>query len=410
MVLRHASLLTSLRRQEAVFDGSIVLTPVDNFPPLQTATQATRWMHGLYASDKQRTEEQLKESVIQFAGRRRFSRDVHAIQRELSRRLGAENASLRLLSGLHAHIILFMGLARPGDSVALLPEDAGGHFATPGILQRLGLNVLPLAIDYENMCVDMARTRTAILNERPNILFIDRSEGLKYEDFSALANADVPIKVFDSSQYISQILHGQYVNPFEWGFDLQVFSLHKVFPGPQKAAVVGKSDDIWQSFVAAAGSYVSSFHLENNYLTGLVLSNEHELAEYNSRLVTIAEALERGLETRTVAVVPRRAVGAPEWPGTHHIWIRCPDENVAFQSWRDLEANRIQVNYRRLPYRLGWGLRLGVSAAVANGLSLDCVGELADIISGTLEQGASMQLRHRTTAMARAMRNNSPFI
>ena len=41
--------------------------------------------------------------------------------------------------------------------------------------------------------------------------------------------------VFDASQYLVNVIVGDHPNPFDYGFDLVVSSVHKNFPGPQKA-------------------------------------------------------------------------------------------------------------------------------------------------------------------------------
>jgi glycine hydroxymethyltransferase len=409
MAWELAGLKRSLARQRALFDGSIVLTPVDNFPALRPFDDLTRWTHGLYASDKARSEEQLKQSEIAFAGRGRMTRDIRNIHAALAARFGGANASLRFLSGLHAHIILFMGLAQIGARVALLPPEAGGHFATPGILTRLGLRVEPLAVDRQRMCVDQPASLRRMAADPPDILFIDRSEGLKFEDFSAFAGLDVPIKIFDSSQYAAQILCGLYPNPFAWGFDLQVLTLHKSFPGPQKAAVVGRDDRLWAGVMAGAGAFVSSSHVENSYLVGLLLARGKALETYAARLVPVAEMLESALHDDGVSVILRERVGAPEWPGTQHVWIAMEDRDRAYEAWRALERNRIQANYRKLPYGLGWGLRLGVTAAVSRGLTLASVPALARLISRILAGPPSRDHRREVTGLARAIRADGPF-
>jgi len=409
-MLGRRALERSLARQAAVFEGSIVLTPVDNFPIVDRYGPAVSWLHGLYASDKQRSEDELRETAIQFAGRQRITQDLARIHANFAGRFDAKHASLRLLSGLHAHMILMMGLARVGDTIALLPVEAGGHFATPGIAERLGLKVLPLAVDSRRMCVDRAATLAALASTKPDLLFIDRSEGLKYEDFSWLSDVPARTSVFDSSQYAAQIMHRQYANPFDWGFQLQVFTLHKSFPGPQKAAVIGRDDDAWAGFKAAVGAFVSSSHIENSYVAGLILDRSEALAVYAARLVPVAEALERALGQRGVAVVSRDRVGDEQWPGTQHVWIALRDQARAFDAWRRLERVRIQTNYRLLPYGLGWGLRLGVTAAVARGLTAASVLDLADIVARALHDGSDRELRHRTTALARAMAADSPAL
>jgi glycine hydroxymethyltransferase len=409
MALGFDVLERSLRRQQALFDGSIVLTPVDNFPPFRGLDGFARWTHGLYASDKPRSPEQVKDSEIAFAGRGRMTRDLGRIHAEIASRFGGTRASLRFLSGLHAHIILFMGLAQIGARVALLPPEGGGHFATPAILERLGLRVEPLSIDHRRMCVDIDASLRNLAADPPDILFIDRSEGLRFEDFSAFSELSIPVKIFDSSQYAAQIASGLYPNPFDWGFDLQVFTTHKSLPGPQKAAVVARDGRLWDRVLGATGAFVSSSHVENSYLVGLLLARPRALQTYAARLGPAAAAVEDELGRRGIRVVPRERVGSPDWPGTQHVWIEMSGKDSAYEAWRALERNRIQTNYRKLPYGLGWGLRFGVTAAVARGLTEASAPALAKIIGDVLSDPPSRRHRGATTALARAMRPDSPF-
>ena len=66
-----------------------------------------------------------------------------------------------------------------------------------------------------------------IQNWKPDYIFVDRSEGLYYEDFSWLK--EIPcVKVFDASQYVTNIMARDYTNPFDMGFDIILTSLHKL--------------------------------------------------------------------------------------------------------------------------------------------------------------------------------------
>ena len=390
-------------------EGSIVLTPVDNFPNLNRFGDLTSDFHGLYASDKQRSDTEQKAAKIQFSGRSRLTREITSIHKRLASAFGCAHASLRLLSGLHAHIVLFMALAPIGAKVALLPEAAGGHFATPSILKRLGLSVVSLPVNTARKCVDSAKALALIEQEQPDILFVDRSEGLRYEDFSDLGRCRIPIRIFDSSQYAAQIIAGIYDNPFSWGFNLQVFTLHKSFPGPQKAAVLSNSDLIWQDVLSGLSSFVSSSHIENSYLVGLILDEMQQLNEYARRLISVKESLEAELLRREVPVVPTRSCGQDSWPATQHIWIALRDQDQAFEAWKGLERNRIHANYRRLPYNLGWGLRLGVTAAVSRGLTTDRAAELASLVASVLRDPMSNRSRKAVSRLAFAMRRNAPF-
>jgi len=104
----------SLSRQRRLLAASIILTPVDNIPITYGKQENCGFLHGLYISDKVKTKVEQRNSIIQFAGRGRATFDVNRIHRQLADALGAEHGSLRLLSGLHAHIVLFMSLAGIG--------------------------------------------------------------------------------------------------------------------------------------------------------------------------------------------------------------------------------------------------------------------------------------------------------
>lgn len=229
--------LESINRQSAIIRSSIVLNPVENFPFLEDLQPLASNMHGLYNTDKTRSVEQMSNTKVQFAGRHRLARDSKLIYRRWATALHAEAVTLRLLSGLHAQTTMFMSISKPGDKVLLLPEIAGGHMSTKSILERLGLEIIEIEVDCENHCINLDKTLELIKNNSPDFIFIDRSEGLVYEDFSELCSATKAIKIFDASQYLSNIIAGDHPNPFDVGFDLLVSSVHKNFPGPQKALI-----------------------------------------------------------------------------------------------------------------------------------------------------------------------------
>lgn len=183
-----------------------------------------------------------------------------------------------------------------------------------------------------------------------------------------------------------------------------LFSTHKNFPGPQKAAIVTREcNEIWERVQAGLSLLVSSSHAESSYLMGLTLLEEDLLTAYADRLTATAVALERELGAHGVPVLPRSVQGDAGWPATHHVWIRCETRDAAFASFQLLTAVNLHVNYRKLPYGLGWGLRLGTTHAVMSGLTTACVGELADIIAAAMAGAAAPDLRPRVEALARSM-------
>jgi glycine hydroxymethyltransferase len=399
--IRRDELLLSLERQKHDLAHSIVLTPSDSIPFALADRAHTAFLHGLYISDKDRDRDAQRDAIVQFGGRGAASRDIVAIHALLADAFGASEASLRLLSGLQAHTATFMSVAAIGQTVLLLPEQAGGHYNTHAILQRLGLRTIDMPIDSDRLCIDRAATLAMIDSVEPDFIFVDRSEGLRYEDFSFIGELAGPTTIFDASQYVAQILMRRYENPLTWGFDLMLFTLHKSFPGPQKAAIVGRENgDLWTRLQRGLSTLVSSSHAENTYLAGLVLLREDWLETYTGRLLDTADALERELARRGLDVLPRARQGLPEWPATHHIWIRAPDRDAAFAQFESLTDVNIHTNYRKLPYGLGYGLRLGTTASAVAGIDLPHVAELAEIISTATVGGPNATLRQQVACLA----------
>ncbi len=393
-------LRASLVRQEELLRSSLVLNPVENFPFPEDLAVVSGPLHGLYNSDKDRGRDQRMEAPIQFAGRQSLEQDVRTIYWTWAKALDAADVTLRVLSGLHAHIVLFMAMSQPGQTVLLLPIEAGGHLAGKAILERLGLNVIEMAVNDAGMCVDMATTLDRCEDKAPDFVFVDRSEGLVFEDFSPLVGVADSLAIFDASQFLTNIISGDHPNPFQSGFDLMVASVHKNFPGPQKALIAARNhDQVWQEILGHISTYVSNMHSASIYTAGLALSRTDWLADYSKRMLDIAVRLEAELFEQGVPVVRRREDLLP----THHVWIRENDRNRAFTTYENLEQCLIMTNFRRLPYSLGHGIRLGVSAAARLGMVEDDVPELAELIAQIRRLGPTKVLMQKARSFNEAI-------
>lgn len=345
----------------------LILNPVENLPQLIT-NNTHKNIHGLYVSDKIKTDEIIKSSIIGFSGRRKENYDVRKIYADWKVALDVKNFSMRLLSGLHAHTILFMGLGNIGDTVMILPVEAGGHFSTKKILERLGYNVIEAVPDYENYAIDMEKTLQIINRVTPKFVFIDRSEGIYYEDFTELLKC-VDKRcgtMFDASQYLTNIIMKDFKSPFDMGFDLMMSTLHKNFPGPQKAMICSKDNNIyWQKALYAINNYVSNIHVENIYMAGDILAKNELLSEYSKKMLLNSIKIEINLNELGVPVVLKQHGKIP----THHIWITFDNKDKAFDFFLKMEQCGFLVNYRKLPYNLGYGIRMGTSAATLQGIN-----------------------------------------
>lgn len=357
----------------------LILNPVENVPHLIT-NNTYKDIQGLYVSDKLKTDEIVKSSIIGFSGRESANKDVHKIYSDWKTALGVKNFSMRLLSGLHAHTVLFMGLGNIGDTVLILPIEAGGHFSTKKILERLGYNVIEAVPDYKNYAIDFEKTLQLIKLKKPKFIFIDRSEGIYYEDFTNLIEniGENCGTMFDASQYLTNILMKDFKSPFDMGFNLMMSTLHKNFPGPQKAMVCSKDNNIyWQNALYAVNNYVSNIHVEHIYMAGDVLKNKELLSNYSKQMLENSVKIEMKLAELDVPVILKEHDKTP----THHIWMNFNDKDKAFDFYKKMERCGLLVNYRNLPYGLGFGTRMGTSAATIQGINGNNQNDLAFLIS-----------------------------
>lgn len=402
----QSSLNTSLYRQRKLLDSSLILTPVDSMPIYWQLRDTPSFLEGLYATDHPRKEEEIKSSKIFFGGRKYISKDIEKIYSTWAKALGAKAASMRLLSGLHAHVVVFMGIGGAGQKVMLLPEIGGGHFATKAILERLGYEVVEMICDIKKRQIDIAATRLLAQSERVDYLFVDRSEGLVYEDFANLVEGLNIYSIFDASQYLPAILSGRYRSPFDMGFDLVLSTLHKSFPGPQKALVAThKINKHWKRVIGAMSAYVSSSHIRGTYLAGYALSDADALHDFANKTIDNAVGLEERLAKRGVPVIHRPL----EDPPTHHIWVSFSSREEAFDVYKKLEQCRVHVNYRLLPYEIGYGLRLGTTAATMSGMREEHLDEVADIITKVITEGFSLLSRHAVKKLVESFSSRSFF-
>lgn len=356
----------------------LILNPVENLPNLITDNSFEN-IQGLYVSDKLKTDDIVKSSIIGFSGRMKENEDVRRIYSEWKDAIGVENLSMRLLSGLHAHTVLFMGLGSIGDKVMILPIEAGGHFSTKIILERLGYNVIEAVPDCDSLAVDFEKTLALIRKEKPKFVFIDRSEGIYYEDYTELINSinEDCGTMFDASQYLTNIMMKDFKSPFEMGFHLMMSTLHKNFPGPQKAMVCSRGNNIyWEKALYAVNNYVSNIHVEPIYLAGDILSKKELLSDYSKKMLQNSIHLELSMNNLGMPVVLKDSRRTP----THHIWINFNNKDAAFDFYKKMEQCGFLVNYRKLPYNLGFGIRMGTSAATLQGINDGNHKDLADLI------------------------------
>lgn len=391
---RYTFQLKSLKN---CFLETLILNPTENLP-IKNEGSDTSFIDGLYVSERLKD---LSDKII-FAGRNEYILFFEEIKNSWCQLLHASDVDLKTLSGLHAHMILFMCVLRTGDKVMLLPEICGGHYSTESILTSLGAQIILMQPDCTNMCIDRKKTEALIDAYEPDYIFVDRSEGLIYEDFSWLKKYKNSFKIFDASQYLSHVISGKFQNPFDMGFDMIISTLHKNYPGPQKGMIcVKENSETWKAYQRNAKTFISSTHPGDIASSLQPLLKFGEFMEYAKNNEKCSRLLENELIKLGVPIVDPKNNHCR----TMHTWIRCENKQKNYEYYLKLEQLGFLVNYRLLPYHMGYGLRIGTSAAVRCGLRVIHVPVLADIMGKAYHDDINSRLKKRAVKLIREVKN-----
>jgi myo-inositol-1-phosphate synthase len=323
---------------------------------------------------------------IIFGDARSLEPIVEQTSSSLGRMLGAEFVDLSPLSGFHAADLLLTAFSRPGDHVFLVHFDHGGHPEMVGLAEQLGAHVS--FIPYAGMTPDWPALAEMVEVRRPRLVYVNASD---YLSAAALTNFVRPkcsdtIFAFDVSQTLGLMLGGVLPTPFDVGYDCVVGSTHKTFPGPHKGFFAARSRAILDRFSSAARTKVSSTHTHHILSLGIALAEFDEYGPvFAKRTVALANALAECLAGLGYAPV---RLGS-RFTETHQIWLPAPDKDTAILWFRRLEQANIFVNYRQLPFGLGYGLRIGLQEAAMLGLDIEHIRGLgaimAECIAGVAE-------------------------
>lgn len=296
----------------------------------------------------------------------------------------ADYVNLRPLSGLSGMAMVLSALGGvQGSKVLTVSPEQGGHYATCSLARRLGFETCLITgpdahtIDYEGIA-------PTIKQHRPRLIYIDQSNCLFPIDVEQLvtvaraADPDILIHV-DVSHWMGLVLGGVVPNPLAVGADSFSGSMHKSFPGPQKAVVVTNRKDLSERIYQAQFEMISSHHFAATISLGIALEEFKECGgqTYAARIVENTKAMGRRLYELGLGVeAPER-----DFSCGHQLWIRTSNCDVdAYLAGDRLYQAGIRVNaFPELPGISERVIRIGVNEATFHGLELDDMCELAEI-------------------------------
>lgn len=323
----------------------------------------------------------------------------------LARLSGGRFAEVRSQSATLANLAVYYACARPGDTIAVLPERAGGHashhaYGAPGVR---GLRVVDLPYDAEAYDVDVDALPGFLARERPRVVVIGASLMLFPHRMSALARPVAEagaLLVYDASHLAGLVAAGRFQRPLREGARVLTFSTYKSFGGPPGGVIVTDEEELAERISTAVYPGLTA-NYDVARLAPLAVTAAEILADggaYADRCVAGAQAFARALHEQGLTVA-----GADRgFTESHHLAIDTGGSGAAAAA--RLAAAGIYLSAVGLPSQNDGdparGLRIGTQEVTRRGIGPDALARVAVWMADVLLRDADPEaIRKRVAAL-----------
>jgi glycine hydroxymethyltransferase len=312
----------------------------------------------------------------------------------------ARFAEVRFSSATIANLAAYIAFTDPGDTVAVLSPEAGGHNSHQqglGAAGIRGLDVVHLPYVPERLDVDADALRTFVDTTRPRLIVVGGSVPLFPHDLAPVrvaADRVGAVVMYDASHTAGLIAAGHFQQPLDEGADVMTFSTYKTFAGPAGGAAVTRSVERARRMSLAAYPILTS-NYDASRLGPLAMAAAEAVEqrpEWAAATIACAAGLATHLHARGHAVV-----GADRgFTRSHQAVIDVTSRGDAKTLVLGLEAAGIYAGACRVPWQQPesspGGIRFGLQEFVRRGGTPELTPLLADVIDRALSGTAPEEL------------------
>ena len=302
---------------------------------------------------------------------------------------GAKHAELRLVSGVHATLSTIAAMTYAGDTVySIAPED-GGHFATKQVAESLGRRSRYIPWDNERLNISLEKCSAAFAYRPPSMIFLDHGTplfNLPVESLKSLLPPDC-ILVYDASHTLGLIAGGEFQRPLSEGADILQGNTHKTFPGPQKAMVLFKDENLGRQYSDKVSmGLVSSQHTHHTIaLCITILEMQHHGKNYARDMLTNAQSLGAALQSEGVGLLSYNNC----FTNSHELLISSGWSDSNLEATDRLFRSNISVNGRVAFSRPT--IRIGVQELTRRGMGPIQMQQIAALLATAIRDSGSEQ-------------------
>lgn len=284
--------------------------------------------------------------------------------------LFAADVNLNVLSGVHAMMSAILASTEPGDMVMTVPLEYGGHFATVGILERVGRKQVFADYDFPNLRFDTEKISITCQQKNVKAIYLDVSYYLNPHNLQELRKAvgDEVIIIYDASHTMGLIMGQQFQAPLKEGANIVCANTHKTLPGPHKGMIAFRDKELADK--------------ANNIIDGCLYSTPHS-THLIALSVAILEMKEFGQEYAKQIIANSNAIGQAffdlgydvrkantgRYSENHQVHVFIDNKGDYKQLYALLIKNGISTNFEGNELSGGrWFIRIGTQELTHRGM------------------------------------------
>lgn len=297
--------------------------------------------------------------------------------------LGAAIVNLSCLSGVHAMMCAILSTTEPGDTVMTIHHDHGGHFATKGIVDRIGRkHVFTPAYDNDALKFDADAIAKVFKEQNCKALYMDVSYYLNPHNLGEIRAAlgDEAIIIYDASHTIGLIMGHQFQAPLKEGANVICANTHKTLPGPQKGMIAFRDKEFGEKANAIIDDclYSSPHTASMIALATTILEMQQFGEDFAKQIIANSNALGEALNKRGYHV---RKANTGRWSENHQVHLMTEKVGKHSDLWRKLYHNNINVNFDSPDvFKQGFFIRLGTQEITRRGMKEVEMDTIADFL------------------------------
>lgn len=308
--------------------------------------------------------------------------------------LHAYDVNINVLSGVHSMMSSILSTTEPGEVVMTVPLEYGGHFATVGILERIGRKHIYADYDYANLKFDVEKIARKVKKNNVRAIYLDVSYYLNPHNLTEIRSAigEETIIIYDASHTVGLMMGQQFQSPLEEGANVISANSHKTLPGPHKAIIAFRDEKLAKK--------------ANDIIDGCLYSTPH-MSHLIALSVTILEMKEFGQDYAKQIIANSNAVAQEfvklgydvrkantgRYSENHQAHIFIDDKWNPKLLYKNLVRNNISTNFEGSELSGGkWFIRIGTAEVTRRGMKEDEMKTVAKLLDAALK-GENVQTK-----------------